>query len=169
MTKLLEYQGKQLLKAEGISVPLGAVAKTPREAYEAAVRIGKPVAIKAQIGVTGRFKAGGIKFATTPADADSAARELLGSEIKNTRVEKVLIEEQLQITREMYAGVIVNDSYRIKGPIMMFSTIGGVDIEQVAEERPDMVKQREINILEGFNVDSAQQLVERSNIPHELI
>ena len=165
MSKLLEYQGKQLLKAQGIPVPDGAVVATPEGAFEAATRLGKPVALKAQIGVTGRFKAGGVKFADTPADAQKAARELIGTEIKGERVQKVLVEERLAIEREMYAGVIVNDSYKIKGPVMMFSTRGGVDIEEIAAREPDMVASKNINILEGLDLRGARELVARFNIP----
>jgi succinyl-CoA synthetase beta subunit len=169
MTKLLEYQGKQLLKAQGIAVPEGVVVSTPQGAFEAAAQLGRPVAIKAQIGVTGRFKAGGVKFASTPAEAEQAARMLLGAEIKGVNVEKVLVEEQLQIAREMYAGVIVNDSWKVRGPVMMFSTRGGVDIEEVAAQDPDMVATRVINILEGLDINSARQLASRFNIPLHLI
>jgi len=165
MSKLLEYQGKQLLKAQGVPVPQGAVVATPEGAYEAAASLHRPVALKAQIGVTGRFKAGGVRFADTPEKARQAARELIGAEIKGARVEKVLVEELLAIAHEMYAGVIVNDSYRIKGPVIMFSTRGGIDIEDVAAREPEMVASRDVNILEGFDLSGARELVSRFNIP----
>lgn len=169
MSKLLEYQGKQLLKAQGLSVPAGGVASTPGGAFEIAREIGKPVAIKAQVGVTGRFKAGGVKFASTPEEAQQAAAELIGKDIKGARVEKVLVEERLDIEREMYAGVIVDDSHRVKGPAIMFSTRGGVDIEEVAASDPDMVNTLRPDILKGITGEDARRLVSRFNIPLQYI
>ncbi|HEY91673.1 MAG TPA: succinyl-CoA synthetase subunit beta [Dehalococcoidia bacterium] len=169
MPKLLEYQGKRLLKDMGIPVPRGDVATTPEEARQIAAGIGKPVAIKAQIGVTGRFKAGGIKFADTPAEAEKAAAGLLGQNIKGARVSRVLIEEQLDIEREMYAGIIVNDSYKVRGPVLMFSTRGGVDIEDIAAEDPDSVVSLNIDVLDGLSLDDVHGLVSRFNIPIPLL
>ena len=169
MPKLLEYQGKRLLREQGVPVPEGEIATTPQEAGKIAEKIAKPVAIKAQIGATGRFKAGGIKFASTPDEAESVAKDLLGKEIKGLRVEKVLIEEQLDIDRELYAGIIVDDSYKVKGPVLMFSTQGGVDIEEVAAESPDMVVSLNINVLNGITVKDTQELVSKFNIPLHLI
>ena len=169
MSKLLEYQGKQLLKAQGIPVPEGAVVATPEGAFEAAAGLGRPVVLKAQIGITGRFKAGGVRFADTPPEAQKAARELIGAEIKGERVQKVLVEERLDIEHEMYAGVIVNDSYKVKGPVMMFSTRGGVDIEETAAKEPDMVARKDINILEGLDLRAARELVARFNVPIKTI
>ena len=99
MARLYEYQGKQLLKAAKVPVPQGEVATTPQEAKKIAEKIGKPVAIKSQIWAGGRGKAGGIKFAEHPLDAEIAANEILGSEIKKLKVEKVLVEEKLDIDR----------------------------------------------------------------------
>jgi len=169
MPKLLEYQGKRLLKDMGIPVPRGDVAATPEEAERIAAGIGKPVAIKAQIGVTGRFKAGGIKFADTPAEAGKAAAGLLGQNIKGAGVSRVLIEEQLDIEREMYAGIIVNDSYKVRGPVLMFSTRGGVDIEDIAAEDPDSVVSLNIDVLDGLSLDDVHGLVSRFNIPIPLL
>ena len=100
MPKLLEYQGKRLLKEMGIPVPRGDVASTSQEALRIATEIGKPVAVKAQIGVTGRFKAGGIKFTDTPEEAEKAAAGLLGKDIKGARVTRVLVEERLDVERD---------------------------------------------------------------------
>ena len=169
MPKLLEYQGKRLLKEQGIPVPNGDVASTPQDAQRIAADIGKPVAIKAQIGVTGRFKAGGIKFANTPGEAEKAAAGLLGQDIKGTRVSRVLIEEQLDIEREMYAGIIVNDSYKVRGPVLMFSTRGGVDIEDIAAEDPDSVVSLNIDVLDGLSIEDVRGLVSRFNIPIPLL
>jgi succinyl-CoA synthetase beta subunit len=104
MARLYEYQGKQILREIGVPVPERDVASTPREAREIEERIGKPVAVKAQIWATGRFKAGGIKFADDPGGAEKAAGELLGAEVKGFPVEKVLVEEQLDVDREYLRG-----------------------------------------------------------------
>jgi len=126
------------------------VASTPQEAREIAERIGKPVAVKAQIWATGRFKAGGIKFADDPSGAEKAAGELLGVEVKGFPVEKVLVEEKLDVDREYYAGVIVDDSYKVKGPVVIFSTEGGVDIEEVAETSPEKISRLNVDIFRAF-------------------
>src|SRR4030066_434344 len=97
MARLYEYQGKQLLKASKVPIPQGEVASTPQEVRKIAEKIGKPVAIKSQIWAGGRGKAGGIKFANNPSEAETVAKDLLGSVIKNLKVEKVLVEEKLDI------------------------------------------------------------------------
>ncbi|MGZ3558930.1 MAG: ATP-grasp domain-containing protein, partial [Thermodesulfobacteriota bacterium] len=124
MARLYEYQGKQLLKASKVPIPQGEAASTPQEAKKIAEKIGKPVAIKSQVWAGGRGKAGGIKFAEHPLDAEIVANQLLGSEIKNLRVEKVLVEEKLGIQKEYYVGVIIDASKEVRAPVVMFSTEG---------------------------------------------
>jgi succinyl-CoA synthetase beta subunit len=158
MARLYEYQGKQILREIGVSVPEGGVASTPQEAREIAERIGKPVAVKAQIWATGRFKAGGIQFADDPDGAEKAAGELLGAEIKGFPVEKVLVEEKLDVDQEYYAGVIVDDSCKVKGPVVIFSTEGGVDIEEVAETSPEKVSRLNVDIFQGLRLYDAYNL-----------
>ena len=169
MPKLLEYQGKRLLREEGITIPEGNTASTPKEARKIAESLGKPVVIKSQIGATGRFKAGGIKFANTADEAEKLAEELLGKNIKGTKVEKVLVEEKLDVDRELYAGIIVNDSYKVKGPVLMFSTQGGVDIEEVAAESPENVVGINVNVLDGLDTKDVRELITKFNIPILLI
>ena len=137
MTRLLEHQGKSLLRNVGIRVPAGDVATTPHGAKEIAEKIKKPVAIKAQVSATGRFKAGGIGFATSPDEAQRIAERILGSTIKGFVVQKVLVEEKLGVEKEFYASVIVDDSYKVKAPVLMASTRCGVDIEQIALQHPE--------------------------------
>jgi len=165
MTKLLEYQGKQLLKEQGVAIPSGGVAESPREAFEIASKLNYPLVIKAQVGVTGRFKAGGVKFASNPEEAEIIASELLGKELKGVRVDKILVEEQLDIEREMYAGIIVDDSYKAKCPVVMFSTQGGVDIEEVAAKDPEMVATFKVDILEGLSKTEVRKIISRFDIP----
>jgi succinyl-CoA synthetase beta subunit len=169
MPKLHEYQGKRLLRDCGILIPEGDVASTPKEAGKIAKRLLKTVAIKSQVGVTGRFKAGGIKFADNADEAEAAAKELLGKEIKGIKVEKVLVEEKLAVEKEFYAGVIVNDSYKIKGPVLMFSTQGGVDIEEIATRFPEKVASMNVDILDGLTHKDVTQLLSNLDISAHLV
>lgn len=169
MPKLLEYQGKSLLRKQGMLVPEGDVATTPGEVRKIAEKLSKPVVIKSQIEATGRSKAGGIKFADNADEAEKIASELLGKEIKGLKVEKVLVEEKLAIDREFYAGLIVNDSYKVKGPVLMFSTQGGVDIEEVAAKSPEKVVSMNVDILDGLAVNDARELVSKLNVAAPLV
>ena len=159
MTRLLEHQGKSLLRNVGIRVPAGDVATTPHGTKEVAEKIKKPVAIKAQVSATGRFKAGGIGFATSPDEAQRIAERILGSTIKGFVVQKVLVEEKLGVEKEFYASVIVDDSYKVKAPVLMASTRGGVDIEQIALQHPEEVRKKTVNILDGLNLDNVEEII----------
>lgn len=169
MVRLYEYQGKNLLKKAGIPTPLGDVASNPREAKEIAERIGKPTALKAQILTTGRFKAGGIKFANTPEEAESIAGELLGKEIKGLKVEKLLVEERLEVEKEFFLSVTVSDSYKVKGPIILFSTEGGVDVETVAEKHPEKISSMNIDYHQGLQLHEAQKLVSKLETQSDIV
>jgi len=169
MPKLLEYQGKKLLKECGIPVPEGGVASTPEEAHEIAEGLRKTVAIKAQVGVTGRFQAGGIKFADSAGEAKEAAEELLGKEIKGLQVEKVLVEEKLSIKDEFYASVIVNDSWKVKGPVLMFSTKGGTGIEEIAAQFPEKVISMNVDILKGLTIEQTRDLLSKLGVSSPLL
>jgi succinyl-CoA synthetase beta subunit len=155
MARLFEYQGKELLKKAKVPIPPGEVAKTPQEARKIAEKIGKPVAIKSQIWAGGRGKAGGIQFAQTPDEAEKVAGKLLGSEIRNLTVEKVLVEEKLNIDKEFYAGVIIDASRKVRAPVVMFSTEGGVDIEEVPSEK---IAQMNVDVLRGLRFYDALNL-----------
>jgi len=159
MARLYEYQGKDVLAKTGISVPQGKSADSAEEAKKFAEGIGKPVVIKAQIWATGRFKAGGIKFADTPEQAEAAARSLLGAEIKGLKVQRVLVEEQVEVEREFYAGVIVSNSYKIKGPVLIFSSEGGSSIEEVAGRNPDRIGRLTVDYLKGVSRDDVKGLL----------
>ena len=163
MPKLYEYQGKRLLR-ELMSVPQGDVASTPAEAGIITRNLAKPVAIKAQVGATGRAQAGCIKFANNAAEAEEVARELLGMEIKELKVEKVLVEERLAIKEEFYASVIVNDSWKVKGPTLMFSTKGGTGIEEIAAQFPDKVTSMNVDILQGLRIEDTRDLLSKLGV-----
>lgn len=140
-------------------MPEGEIASTPREAKAIAFRMNKPVAIKAQVTATGRSKAGGIGFADTADEAERIASKILGTMIRGFRVEKLLVEEKLNIKEEYYAGVIVDDSYKVKAPILMFSTRGGVDIEQVAFEHPEEVGTITVDVLNELGIDEIEDMI----------
>ena len=134
--KLLEYQAKEVLASLGIPIPPGKVARTPEEAAQAAREIG-PIAVKAQVPVGGRGKAGGIKLAQTPEEARTAAEQIIGMDIKGFKVPLVYCEGALDIGQEVYLGFTVDRDARAN--ILMLSGRGGIDIEQVAEEAPDEI------------------------------
>ena len=134
--KLLEYQAKEVLSSLGIAIPPGAVARTPDEAAAAAQKLG-PVAVKAQVPVGGRGKAGGIKLARTPEEARAAAQQIIGMDIKGFKVPLVYCESALDIAREIYLGFTVDRDARAN--ILMLSAKGGMEIEQVAEESPEAI------------------------------
>jgi len=145
--KLLEYQAKEIFRRYDIPTPRSEVAESPKGAREIAERLG-PVAIKAQLPVGGRGKAGGIKFAESPEEAEKIAGGLLGSRIKDIEIKKVLVEEKLDIKDELYLGVTVDRKNRCY--VVLASSEGGVDIEEVAEETPEKIVKQMIDPLLGI-------------------
>ncbi|MGH2441829.1 MAG: ADP-forming succinate--CoA ligase subunit beta [Chloroflexota bacterium] len=134
--KLQEYMAKDLLRAAGVTVPPGEVAETAEKAAEIAGRLG-PVAVKAQVLVGGRGKAGGIKLANTPDEARDVASQILGMDLKGLTVNKVLVEQQVQIAHEYYAGITLDRArHRL---VLMLSSMGGIDIEEVAASNPEAI------------------------------
>mgnify|MGYP001048630395 CR=1 FL=1 len=166
MARLHEHQGKGLLQEHRIPVPQGEVAGTAEEVRTIAEAIGKPVMVKAQAWVTGRAELGGIKKARTPEEAAAAAESMLGMKVKGFTVQQVLVEEQLDIAREFYAGVIVDD--REQAPLVMFSSVGGTGIEEIAEENPDQVASTHVDVAFGFRDYQARNLVRRTGIQGKL-
>src|SRR5580700_9575852 len=134
--KLLEYQAKEVLASLGIAIPPGKVARTPEEAAAACAELG-PVAVKAQVPVGGRGKAGGVKLARTPEEARAAAEQIIGMDIKGFRVPLVYCETALDIGEEVYLGFTVDRPER--NNVLMLSSQGGMEIEQVAEESPESI------------------------------
>lgn len=165
MARLFEYQGKQLLRKAGMKVPVGEVAGSPTEARTIAEKIGKPVAIKAQVWATGRFQAGGIKFADNAEDAFRKTEEVLGIKIKGQQVKNVLVEEKLQVVREYYAGIVIDSSMRIKAPVLIFSTEGGTGVEEVAARNPERVTRQVIDPLSGLEPSVVQDLLKKMDVP----
>ena len=135
--KLHEYQAKQLLARAGISIPEGRIATTPEEAEAAARALGGTVVVKAQVHAGGRGKAGGIKVAKTPAEARDHASAILHMRIKDLRVRRVYVERAASIAKELYLGITLDRDRR--RPVVMLSTVGGMDIEEVAESMPEKI------------------------------
>ena len=166
MARLHEYQGKELLKQFGIPVPRGGVARTPEEARQIAEDVEGEVMVKAQAWVTGRAGLGGIKKASNPTQAEEAARHMLGMKVKNFTVEQVLVEERVEIAREFYAGVIIDDA--AQQPLIMFSSVGGTGIEEIAAENPDRVARMHVDVTTGLLDFQARDLVRRTGIGGKL-
>jgi len=154
---LYEYQGKQRFKRFGIPVSDGRLAVSPEEARAAAEEVGGQVVVKAQVLTGGRGKAGGVKLADDPADAERKARDILGLDIRGHVVEKVWIERASEIAKEYYLSVTFDRG--AKRPLLMFTTQGGVEIEEVAANDPDALVRLHIDPLEGFQPWVARRLV----------
>ncbi|MCF8038043.1 MAG: acetate--CoA ligase family protein [Desulfohalobiaceae bacterium] len=147
MAKFFEYQGKEHFRKAGIPVPEGVVVNTPQEAREAAAKLARPVVLKAQVWAGGRGKSGAVQFADTPEEAGQAAAGILGMEVKGLEVKQVLVEEKLDIVQEFYAGVVINSAQEVRGPVLMFSPEGGVDIESVPREK---IAMKNVDIIKGL-------------------
>jgi len=157
--KLLEYEAKEYFRRHEIPTPQGRMVTTPREAHEYAAELGKPVVIKVQLPVGGRGKAGGIRFADTPEEAAEAAEALLGTRIKGLPVEKLYVEEKLRIVNEIYLGVTVDR--RNKSYVVLASSEGGMDIEEVAAETPDRIVRHLVDPVHGLRGYHANLVAKR--------
>lgn len=145
--KIHEYQAKELFGEFGIAVPSGEVAHSPEEAEKIAEDLGKVVVVKAQVHAGGRGKAGGIKLANNPKEAKEKAKEILGMNIKGLIVKKVLVEEAFSIAEENYLAIILDRSTRRH--VLMASTKGGVDIEEVAAQMPEKIAKLYLDPAKG--------------------
>jgi succinyl-CoA synthetase beta subunit len=154
---LYEYQGKELFKRFGIPVSEGRLATTPEEARAAAQEIGGQVVVKAQVLTGGRGKAGGVKLAEDPDDAEAKAMDILGLDINGHVVRKLWIERASDIAKEYYLSITFDRG--TKQPLYMLTTEGGVEIEQVAEENPDALARLHVDPLEGFQPYQARRLI----------
>ena len=173
--KIHEYQGKEILKNYGVPVPRGIVARTPEEAEQAASELGTDVVVvKAQIHAGGRGKGGGVKLAKSPAEAKEVASQILGMQLithqtgpEGREVKTLLIEEGLPIHREFY---LVITLVRVTGRnTFMASSAGGMDIEKVAEETPELILKETIDPSVGLRPFQARKLAFGLGIPSELI
>jgi succinyl-CoA synthetase beta subunit len=164
---LLEYQGKQLFKKHGVPVPEGRPATSVEEAVEAAEELGYPVVVKAQVLIGGRGKAGGIKLAKDRAEAEQHATDILGMDIKGFTVHEVWIEGASDIAEEYYASIVFDRA--AKAPLVMLSTQGGMDIEEVAEKTPEALAKLHVDPLLGFQDFHGRKLAFAAGIPADLI
>jgi succinyl-CoA synthetase beta subunit len=164
---LLEYQGKQLLARHGVAVPSGRVASTVDEAVKAADEIGYPCVVKAQVQIGGRGKLGGIKVAETGEEAREHAGAILGMDIRGLRVHEVWIEEASKIDAEYYASIVFDRS--AQAPLIMLSTKGGMDIEQVAEEDPDAIATLHVDPLLGFQDFHGRRLAFEAGVDADVV
>ncbi len=163
--KLHEYQSKQLFARYGIPIPKGQVAATATEARQIAEELGGRVVIKSQVLVGGRGKAGGIRLAKSPKEAEEVATQILGMEIKGLPVRKVLVDEAANIQQEIYLG-ITNDR-AARRPVIMSSAAGGVDIEEVARSTPEKIIKVHIDPLLGLRDYQARDIALGIDLPRE--
>jgi succinyl-CoA synthetase beta subunit len=154
---LYEYQGKELFRRHGIAVSDGRLATSPEEARAAAEELGGPVVVKAQVLTGGRGKAGGIKLAESPDEAEARAREILGLDIRGHVVRRLWIERASDIAREYYLSITFDRGE--KQVLFMFTTEGGIDIEEVAATKPEALVRLHVDPLEGFQPWQARRLV----------
>ena len=163
--KLHEYQSKQIFNKYGIPIPNGGVAATANEAKNIAEELGGRVVIKSQVLVGGRGKAGGIRLAKSPAEAEELATQILAMEIKGLPVRKVLVDEAARIETEIYLG-ITNDR-AARRPVMMASAAGGIDIEEVARTNPEKIVKILIDPLLGLRDYQTRDLATGIDLPRD--
>ena len=161
--KIHEFQAKEILSKFGVPIPKGQVAETPGQAREIANKIGPRVVVKAQVHAGGRGKGGGVKLANNPEEAEKLADEILGMNLvthqtgpEGKLVKRVLVEEALDIERELYIGIVIDRA--TESPVVMASPEGGMEIEKVAAETPELIFKEYINISTGFGGFQARNL-----------
>jgi succinyl-CoA synthetase beta subunit len=159
---LYEYQGKELFRRYGIPVSEGKLATTPEEARAAAVEIGAQVVVKAQVLTGGRGKAGGVKLADDPDEAEARARDILGLDIRGHVVRRLWVERASDVAKEYYLSVTFDRG--AKKPLLMLTREGGVEIEQVAAENPEALARLHVDPLAGFHPFAGRRLVYAAGI-----
>ncbi len=157
--KLHEYEAKEIFSKYGMPTPKGELATSPKQARDIATKLGVPVAIKAQVLVSGRGKAGGILFASSPMETEVITRRLLTTKVKATRVQSVLVEEKLNIKKELYFGITTDRSSQ--SYVAIASSEGGMDIEEVAAAMPEKIMRALINPFYGFRSYHARQIARK--------
>jgi succinyl-CoA synthetase beta subunit len=164
---LFEYQAKQLFQKHGVPVSLGEVATTPDEAKAVAERIGGVTVVKAQVKIGGRGKAGGVKVAKTPDEAKAHAEQILGMDIKGLTVHRVLVDPGADIKEEYYVSYLLDRSNRTF--LAMASYEGGMEIEQLAVERPDALAKVPVDAIQGVDAAKAREIAQAAKFPADLI
>lgn len=164
---LYEYQARDLFAAHGVPVLPGSVASTPEEAKAAAEQIGNQVVVKAQVKVGGRGKAGGVKLAQTPDEAKEKAEAILGLDIKGHITRRVLVAEASDIASEYYFSFLLDRANRTF--LAMASSEGGMEIEQLAVERPDALAKIPVDAIAGVDKAKALEILKAGNFPADII
>lgn len=165
--KLHEYQSKRIFAQYGVLIPRGDVATTPEQARQIAARLGTRVVVKSQVLVGGRGKAGGIRLAKHPDEAEQVAGQILGMNIKGLTVKKVLVDEAANIATEMYLGLVIDRAQR--RPVMMASAEGGVEIEEVARATPERIVKITIDPFLGLQAYQGRELAFGIGLAKELV
>jgi len=164
---LFEYQARDLFEQYGVPVLAGKIADTPEEAEAAAKAIGGTVVVKAQVKIGGRGKAGGVKVATNPAEAKEKASAILGLDIKGHIVKRVMVAQAAEIEKEYYFSVLLDRSNRTF--LSLCSVEGGMEIEQLAVERPEALAKVEVSAVTGIDKAKAIEIATAANFPAELV
>ena len=165
--KLHEYQSKRIFAKFGVPIPQGDVATTPEEARRITARLGKRVVVKSQVLVGGRGKAGGIRLANDPDEAEEIADQILGMNIKGLTVKKVLVDEAADITTEIYVGIVIDRARR--RPVIMASSEGGVEIEEVARATPERIVKVVIDPFLGLQTYQGRELAYGIGLSKDLV
>ena len=165
--KLHEYQSKRIFARYGVPIPNGDVASTPEQVRQIASRLDRRVVVKAQVLVGGRGKAGGIRLADDPDEAERIAGQILGMEIKGLTVKKVLVDQAANISTEIYLGIVIDRAQR--RPLMMASAEGGVEIEEVARVTPERIVKIAINPFLGLQPYQGRELAFGIGLPKGLV
>lgn len=160
--KLFEYESKNILKQYGIPIPQGYIARSPDAAETVAKEIGKPVALKSQVLVSGRRLSGGIEFADNPIEARQVASKLIGNTIKGNTVSSLLVEEKLDIVKRSYASVTIDR--QAKTYIILASHSGGIDIEEIAQNDPDSISYYWVDPGQDFSTADAMEMISKFSI-----
>ncbi|TQS44934.1 ADP-forming succinate--CoA ligase subunit beta [Cryptosporangium phraense] len=164
---LFEYQARDIFAKHGVPVLAGSVADTPAEAKAIAEKVGKQVVVKAQVKVGGRGKAGGVKLAETPADAEARATDILGMDIKGHIAHRVLVAEASDIEEEYYFSFLLDRANRTF--LAMASREGGVEIEQVAVENPDALAKIPVSAVDGVDEAKAREILVAGKFPEDTL
>jgi succinyl-CoA synthetase beta subunit len=165
--KLHEYQSKRIFAQYGVPIPRGDVATTPEQARQIAGRLGKRVVVKSQVLVGGRGKAGGIRLANDPDEAEEVADQILGMNIKGLSVKKVLVDEAAAIAKEIYLGIVIDRAKR--RPVVMASAEGGVEIEEVARATPERIVRIAVDPFLGLQPFQGRELAFGIGLSKELV
>jgi succinyl-CoA synthetase beta subunit len=164
---LYEYQAREMFEKHGVPVLAGIVAETPADVRAAAEKLGGVTVVKAQVKTGGRGKAGGVKVAKTPADAEEAAKAILGLDIKGHIVKKVMVAAGADIKEEYYFSVLLDRANR--SYLSLASYEGGMEIEQLAEERPEALARIEVDPIAGIDLAKATEIATAAKFPAEII